>query len=201
MSNLGVVALSFIGGIFLVVITLATAASLWVSWDVRRRTLALHELLESYQKSRAQDAEELKRILESGRSVFQSIKAEMKTLMDAQLKEMRDAFKAFEGGFRGAIKNINGKSLAEASVKMVRAVQRLEQVYAALSSVVEAVGGEQAVPRGTPEEWQNPARADEQAPIGESGVSQSIYARQDNAIGSDAEGEAAFERLTDNLFT
>lgn len=199
MNTIGGIALAFIGGIFLVVISLATAISLWVSWDVRRKTLALYELLDGYQKSRQQDTEEMKRILESGRSVFQSVKAEMKTLMDAQLTEMRNSFKAFEGGFRGAIKNINGKALAEASVKMVRAVQRLEQVYAALSTIVEA--SETAPARSVPEEWHNPARADEQAPIGESGVQQSIYARPENSIGTDAESESEFERLTENLFT
>ena len=200
MNSLGTVALAFMGGIFLVVITLATGLSLWVSWDARRRTLAVLDILEEHQKSRQQDMEEMRRVLESGRSVFQGIRSEMKTILDAQLTEMRASFKAFETGFRAAIKNINGKSLAEASTKMVRAVQRLEGIYNALSSVVEA-SAEAPVGSRVPEEWQNPVRADESAPINESSVGQSIYARSDIPAGADHESESEFERLTENLFT
>ncbi len=200
MSNLGTVALAFMGGIFLVVITLATGLSLWVSWDARRRTMEVLKILEDYGKTRHQDMEEMRRVLDNGRNVFQGIRTEMKSILDAQLTEMRASFKAFESGFRAAIRNINGKSLAEASTKMVKAVQRLEGIYNALSSVVEA-SVEAPVGSRVPEEWQNPARADESAPIGESGVQQSIYARQDVPSGVDAEAESEFERLTENLFT
>jgi hypothetical protein len=197
MNNLGTVALAFMGGIFLVVITLATGLSLWVAWDARRRTMAVLAILEEHQKTRQQDMEEMRRVLENGRNVFQGIRSEMKSILDAQLNEMRASFKAFELGFRAAIRNINGKSLAEASGKMVKAVQRLEGIYNALSSVVEA----SVVAPATPEEWQNPARADESAPINESSVQQSIYARQDVPAGTDTESENEFERLTENLFT
>jgi len=200
MNNLGTVALAFMGGVFLVVITLATGLSLLVAWDARRRTMAVLKILEEYQKTRQQDLEEMRRVLETGRSVFQGIRSEMKSILDTQLTEMRASFKAFETGFRAAIRNINGKSLAEASTKMVRAVQRLEGIYNALSSVVEA-SVEAPVGSRVPEEWQNPARADESAPINESSVQQSIYARNDVPAGTDHEAESEFERLTENLFT
>ena len=190
--------MAFLGGIFLVVITLATGLSLWVSWDARRRTIVLLEAIETYGKTRQQDLEEMRRVLESGKGVFQGIRTDMKTLMDAQLTEMRNSFKAFEGGFRGALKNLNGKSLAEASAKMVKAVQRLEFIYTAFSSIVEAT---ENVPHGAPQEWQDPTRADESAPINESSVSQSIYARQDTPAGLDPDAENEFERLTENLLT
>jgi hypothetical protein len=197
MNNLGTIALAFLGGIFLVVITLATGLSLWVSWDVRRKTVALYDLLTEHQKTREKDMEEMRRVLESGRNVFQGIRAEMKTLMDAQLVEMRNTFKAFDGGLRGALTKLNGKALIEASAKMTKVMQRMEQITAALTNFFEAAGEV----RGTPEEWQNPARADEHAPPNESSVSQSIYARQDVPVGSDEDAEGEFERLTENLFT
>lgn len=196
--NAETVILAFLGGIFLVVIVGATGLSLWVSWDVRRRTLALYELLTEHQKTREKDLEEMRRVLESGRSVFQGIRAEMKTLMDAQLAEVRTSYKAFDAGFRSALKGLNGKQLVEASGKIAKIMMRLEQVTAALMTVLSASGETHA----TPEEWQNPARADEQAPANESSVSQSIYARQDVPVGADEAGDLAeFGRLTDELFT
>ena len=192
MNSIGVVAIAFIAGIFLIVIVLAVVASLWVAWDARRQGKALLEKVQAYEQLHEQDKEAMVRILDSGKNVFQGIRAEMVKSMEAQSGEMRSSFQAFEEAFRVALKNLNGKSLLEAAKQNVVAMRHLDEVATALHQLVISANETQ----NTPREWMEPSRADEHAPEGQSKV-RSIYNFRDQI--DEAATEEAFDRVAGDL--
>jgi hypothetical protein len=194
MNTFGVVALAFLGGIFLIVIVFAVAASLWVSWTVMSKVKELSSKIEQLSSLGEQDREELKKILESGKGVFQGIRSELNKNMETQSGEMRQTFKLFEDGFKGALKNLNGKSLLEASKTSVSAVKRLEEVAIALHQLVMATSDSV----NTPQEWQNPAKADEHAPEGQSRIGKSLYQTMDDV--DEEQTAEAFSQVTGGMF-
>lgn len=194
MNTLGVAALCFIAGIFLIIIVLAVGASLWVSWQAFKRLKALGDAMEAAQEQREQDFEEFKKVLESAKSVFQGIRSEMSRSLESQSSEMRQTFKVFEDTFTKSLKNLNGKALVEAAPKVISAVKRIEEVTVALHQLV--INAEES--RSTPSEWQSEARGSEHAPEGTSSVRRSIY-EQDRI--DEAEAEKEFTEATGGLFS
>ena|ERR1700735_441782 len=192
MNTLGIVAIAFIAGIFLIVIVLSVGASLWVSWSALKLLKTLTSRLESDDVAEASHREEMRKVLESGKSVFQGIRSEMGKSLDAQNLEFKGTMKTFEEKFAEAIKKLNGKALIEAVPKIASLMRRLEEVALALHQVVISAGETQ----GTAAEWSEPARADEHAPQAESAIRRSsIYDQID-------EGEAAdaFDTVTQGQF-
>jgi len=195
MNTIGVVALAFIGGIFLIVVCLALAASLWISWFVYKQVKALRVALEAYDALQVQHLEAQSKAMESGKGVFQGIRADMKSILDAQSSEMRQTFKMFEDAFRGALRNLNGKAMMEASKQNVSAVKRLEFVAQSLGELISSAGAAD----GTPSEWSESARATESASPEQSRVGRSVYDR--DAVDETETGEAFDRMVGGELFT
>lgn len=154
---------------------------------------SLSAQLDEMKKFREQDFDEMKKITESGRGVFQGIRSELNKNMETQTSEMRQTFKLFEDVFKASLKNLNGKALLEASKTSVSAVKRLEEVALALHQLVMAT----TETAGTPQEWQNPAKADEHAPEGQSRIGKSVYQMDDV---DEEEAAEAFMQATGGMF-
>jgi uncharacterized protein YoxC len=192
MSTVGFVAIAFIAGIVLIIVVLAVISSLWVAWDARKRTIALLEYLKTSEQARLTDLEELRKILDGGRNVFQSVRSDMKGILDNNQSATQATLKLFEDGFRASLKNMNGKAILEAAKIIPQAVKHLEMVARSLSELITAAGESQ----GTPKEWMEVTRADEHAPQSESRISRSIYADQVD----EGETEEEFNRVAGDLF-
>jgi hypothetical protein len=194
MNTVGVVALAFIAGIFLIVIVLAVIASLWVAWDNKKQIKALRDVIAASVKREEDGIAAQVRVLESGKSAFQNIRADLVKAMEAQTVEMRETFRTFEESFKIALKNLNGKALLEAAKQNIVAMRRLDEVATALHELVMSANETQSTAR----EWQEPARADEHAPEGASRVQRSIYASDQV---DEAETAGDFNAVTGDLFT
>ena len=136
MSTIGIVALSLIGGLFLAILLLSLAISIWAALRLRAEVKKIGEANGAvYAETRVvlqQNAAETKALFESARSSFQALQRETKTIQEANVLSTAKLLDEHGRKMAELIGKINGEAMSQAAAQNIKAVTQLTQLIGIL---------------------------------------------------------------------